>query len=173
MRDWGPSGTLPNVGYFILWFCIFDFLFYCCDFFYFFFTILFYFILYFFLFIFLFSFYFFPFFLLVTFFTCLTFFIFIFTFLAFCFIVTHHHMTFSVPKRNTGKCFVLLSGGPDLSPTTQWRFLYLRETQANVLFCWVEDLIGKNLCANKIFASNNLGTEDWQFGSKFLILNLV
>ena len=60
-----------------------------------------------------------------------------------------------------------------LSPTTPWGFLYLRETQANVLRghmlsggpnwelqanvilywqglqCWVEDLIGKNLCAKK------------------------
>ena len=68
-----------------------------------------------------------------------------------------------------------------LSLTTPWRFLYLRETQANVfsghmlsggpnrelqanvilywqgLQCWVEDLIGKNLCVNKILASNNLG----------------
>ena len=73
-------------------------------------------------------------------------------------------------------------------PPPPWMpFLYLRETWANVLRghmlsggpnselqenvilywqglqCWVEDLIGKNICANKIFASEE--EEDWQFGS--------
>ena len=102
-------------------------------------------------------FFYFTFFYFFTFFTLFYFFTFLFTF---CLLFYY---------------FVLLS------PTTPGHFLYLRETQANVLRghmlsggpnrelsanvilycqglqCWVGDLIGKNLCANKIFASNNLG----------------
>ena len=40
----------------------------------------------------------------------------------------------------------------------------------------MEDLIGKNLCSNKIFTSNNLrgagGVGISQFGSRFLMLRL-
>ena len=47
-------------------------------------------------------------------------------------IAIHPPMTFFVPKRNTGKCFER-KPLPVLPSTPQRRFLYLRETQANVL----------------------------------------